>query len=271
MGVAIRKTHIRTLVELGIIETNGHYVMGGSSKGYRFTEKYQNAKFRLVAILPEWQLSINLNRPALRHEPDNVAHAFLCDNLKRVTIDNSVDEFLKEFECESIRQCDFYERTVEFYREKEFFFCCHRKTGRCFYNVTSTPRALRPFLRLDGKPLVEIDVANCQPFLLLGLYDDEPEKVRFKEWVERGRFYEHLAAEFGIRLDDRRNSEKVQESILVFLFDHNRPTHHKYAAIFADQFPVLLSKNHRFKRISIIAISRCACNRMRQQLSLARS
>lgn len=40
---------------------------------------------------------------------------------------------------------------------------------RIHSNLTSLPRDLRPFLRLDGSPLVNIDLKNSQPMLLAGL------------------------------------------------------------------------------------------------------
>ena len=42
------------------------------------------------------------------------------------------------------------------------------KTGRLFHNLTMTPKDLKPFVRLCGQPLVEIDGSNAQWWLLHG-------------------------------------------------------------------------------------------------------
>lgn len=42
------------------------------------------------------------------------------------------------------------------------------KTGRLFHNMTMTPKDLKPFVRLCGQPLVEIDGSNAQWWLLHG-------------------------------------------------------------------------------------------------------
>jgi hypothetical protein len=60
-----------------------------------------------------------------------------------------------------------------------------RYSGRIFHPLTSTPRDIRQFLSLDGKPLVEFDGANCQWKLLVDLCDILLDPVFFNERIEK--------------------------------------------------------------------------------------
>lgn len=44
--------------------------------------------------------------------------------------------------------------------------------GRRFYsNISNLKKGLRPFLSYDGKPLVEVDIKNSQPYLVIALFE----------------------------------------------------------------------------------------------------
>ena len=64
------------------------------------------------------------------------------------------------------------------------------KTGRLFHNMTMTPKDLKPFVRLCGQPLVEIDGSNAQWWLLHGYIKnlcnilDRPSFIRFNGSLE---------------------------------------------------------------------------------------
>jgi hypothetical protein len=68
-------------------------------------------------------------------------------------------------------------------------------TGRFFNRITSSPKLLRQFLCLDGKDMVEADIANCQPlifctYLQAHFAANMPTKVRdFITECEEGTFY----------------------------------------------------------------------------------
>ena len=198
------------------------------------------SRFYQVAEVANWQLPDSL-RADVQAKYSGEAGQFLYETMQRVTLDMKVKDFLKQLPLESMTQQDYYERAVENIQLKEWFFATDQRSGRVFNNITGLPKKLRPFLRLDGKPLVETDVANCQPFLLLGLYGNEPEREQFQEWVKDGQFYEKFAAAVGFECSPVNRGE-FKDSVLVFLFDRVRRTPHKYAEIFAKQFPVLYSR-----------------------------
>jgi hypothetical protein len=177
------------LLKIGIIETDNHYEVGLKSKGYRFREPYKNERFREVKMALPQRAVVRLETlPKLRIQTEKLEHFFLKDNLLKLTVDPGVVRFFTTFNARSDRQWDYYQRSVEFILTRQWLFCYDEKTGRVFNNVTSLPKQLRPFLRLQGRSLVEIDVANCQPFLLLGLYNGNPRELTIRGLLKTGSF-----------------------------------------------------------------------------------
>ena len=242
LGTRFARPATELLIEMGIIETNRHYLVGERSRGYRFSEPYRNAKFRLVKQIPNYRISAILQE-CMDGDLTLEAHKFLFENQKRVTIDDGVAVFLEQFQAESERQRDYYERSAEDIRDKEWRFASDKKTGRVFNNITSLPKQLRQFLRLDGKPLVEIDVANCQPLLLLGLYNDaDKEREEFRRVVENGNFYETIDVLLEKPYGTERRSELKDKIFTQVFFDRVWPTSSKLCQAFQKRFPVLYER-----------------------------
>jgi hypothetical protein len=167
--------------------------------------------------------------------------------LQRLTLDNTSYEFAEKNLSNNPLKRDYHLRSAEWIRTRQWFFAYDKRTGRVFNNITSLPRELRPLLRLDGRPLIEIDVANCQPFLMLSLYPNVPERETFALVVCAGRFYELvqdlLDPYGGWRLDD------IKKATLAFIFDRNRPTPSRIGRILQLEFPVLAKQIHDAKRV----------------------
>lgn len=247
LGTRFAKQATELLTKLDIIETDNHYRVGSRSRGYRFKEPYLNTKFKEVKGIEYWQVSTNL-QPNSQINLVTAAEQFLYENLKRVTLDEGVSKFLEQFQAKSGCQRDYYERSVEDIKLGEWFFGRDKKTGRVFSNITSLPRNLRPYLRLDGKPLVEIDVSNCQPLLLLGLYDDEPEREKFKLVVESGKFYEFLDNKLEKPFGLIRRDTLKKRALTQICFDRIRPEAGRLGRVFEDEFPALHQKILFLKR-----------------------
>jgi hypothetical protein len=237
---------MRLLIRLGIIESNRHYIPGHKSKGYKFTKEYDNYFEKLdaeeLAQVPPRLLNriprINLKTPE---------HVFLFENLQKISLHNSVNEFWPDFKPKSQRQNDYYRKSVDFVKIKDWSFFCDNVTGRVFNNVTSLPKLLRPFLLLDGQPVIEIDVANCQPFLLLSLYEetDNYECEKFKSEILSGKFYEFLN-----NLQKHPYPEREQAKNATYkriLFGSLKQKRYNYYKVFAAQFPILDKKIDEIK------------------------
>lgn len=229
------------LKSLGVIETNNHYVVGQHSKGYRLCEPYRSTQFRQIkpCELPRLPRAVARwcnHRIETDGSPQN---QHLLNTLKRVTLDESAYEFTEQHTFASPGEFDYYMRSAEFVRLGQWFFTYDKRTGRVFNNVTSLPKELRPYLRLDGKSLVELDVVNCQPFLLLDLYSDEPERERFAEIVCGGKFYESLDNKLAVPFGESGRQELKKAVFSQILFDKIRPTSTKLYLAFRQLFPSL--------------------------------
>ena len=148
----------------------------------------------------------------------------------------------------------------------DIFYTIDSTSGRFHSNVTNCPKGFRPYLRVNGEPLINIDVKNCQPYLSTIILTDPLKASTFAEnpafamvlqtlkvshqqdvktyisLVINGTFYEYLMSEFaseGLHLD--RSETKRQ--VLRILFARNRtpkdPTNRKARDIFKLRFPTV--------------------------------
>jgi len=89
------------------------------------------------------------------------------------------------------------------------FFAEADYTGRLYTSIAGCPSEIVPALRLYGQPLIEIDVANCQPLLLANLLGHE----QMQAVCESGRFYETLM-EFTGETDRKEIKVKLYKHIM---------------------------------------------------------
>ena len=144
--------------------------------------------------------------------------------LKMLTIDPGFMKFINE---NYTADTDAYNRVIASATRiinGDIFYSIDSTSGRFHSNATNCPKGFRPYLRVNGEPLVNIDVKNCQPYLSTiiltnpgkaSAYTENPAfvmllqtlKVSHKEDVKKyislvinGNFYEHLMTEFHGRL-----------------------------------------------------------------------
>ncbi len=81
-----------------------------------------------------------------------------------------------------------------------FFFTIDGKAGRAHHNLSNLAADLRPFVTVNGHPLVQVDISNSQPlFLHLTISTDkaidQKEVEQMRELVSAGQFYDALKPE----------------------------------------------------------------------------
>lgn len=113
-----------------------------------------------------------------------------------------------------------WERVISEILHKDFVFSCpegkpRSMPGRIYTTFTSTPKALRKFALLEGRPVVEIDVKCSQPFLHSILISDPEEKKRYLHSVLSGTFYEDIGKASGL---DWKNRDALKEKIFASVF-----------------------------------------------------
>jgi len=129
-----------------------------------------------------------------------------------------------------------------------------RRTGRVFTEVTNFPRLLRPFLQLDGQPLVGLDVSCSQP-LLFGVYlkRNEPtltsDMEHYLELVQKGDFYpyiRHLLDQAGLSY----SLESFKASFFASIFYSKEKRNHPWRTLFSTHFPGVAAAISQAKKVT---------------------
>jgi hypothetical protein len=239
------KRYLQFLLVNGVIETDNQYIIGQKSKGYRLTEKYRHRKFEQVQITDK---NIIENVTMFRAEQENKIklnqHRYIYDCLQQIKIDTEGARNYIEQNIYNNEEYSSYNISVDLIESKSFFFTVDNTAGRVHNNITNLSRNLRPFLKYNNERLVEIDIANSQPFLfnilindydtysndcLIGVYDTnsilsygtskKTDILIYRDSTSSGKFYEYLMDNLEIYED--RSLFKVRFFKKVFYSKEN--------------------------------------------------
>lgn len=262
--------YLKGLVTLGIIVRSGQFIPGQVCYHYDFAPAYKS-KF----------LSMPLNNAKLVLRIHNVwddvnkeakktirGHSEQTKYLKKkiLTIEDSCLAFIETSYATETEQYNFVLGSATRIMNGDIRYKIDNTSGRFHSNVTNMARALRPYLRVKGEPLINIDVRNSQPYLTtiiltnpgkVSWLTENPAfalllqnlKVSLNEDVKKyislvvsGQIYEHLMNQFlleGIVL----TRDEVKRQVLRILFARNRlpkdETNRKCRLIFKREFPTV--------------------------------
>jgi hypothetical protein len=260
--------YLAALIDLGVIRRSGYYVPGQVAYQYSFTPQYESKYLSLRLSNPKLirrieqvfaDMRANAGR-SVRGRSEQVKY------LRQLTI---APEFMTFINENYTANDEAYNRVLASairIMNGDIFYTIDSTSGRFHSNVTNCPKGFRPYLRVNGEPLINIDVKNCQPYLstiiltdplkasvftenpafamvLASLKVSDKEDVKsYISFVINGTFYEYLMKEFaeqGMYLD--RSETKRQ--VLRILFARNRspkdPTNRKARDIFKRRFPTV--------------------------------
>jgi hypothetical protein len=150
------------LLSAGVVECDGHYVKGSKALGYRLHPDWRTT-FRKHTI-EDKTLNKAIRRHAQEYQTEGMVpvHFHLRDWLHRVQIDHQgATNTLETGDDDYVPKL----LSVQMIRDQAFWFR-HDKYGRCHTNLTSLSRQFRPYLSVQGRALVTIDIRNSQPFFL---------------------------------------------------------------------------------------------------------
>jgi len=181
--------------------------------------------------------------------------------LKMLTIDDAYKEYLNSNYINGTDQYNSILASAIRVINKSHIPSIDNTSGRYHSVITNMGKGLRPYLRIKGEPLVNIDVKNCQPYLstiiltdpskvsymttnpafallLQNLkYNDTEDVKKYIYLVASGQLYEYLMQEFNLTRDET----KIQ--VLRILFARNRmpkdEVNRKCRLIFKDRFPTV--------------------------------
>jgi len=260
--------YLKALIDLQIIQRSGNAIKGKTSYQYSFTPEY----FSKFITLPLNNQKL-INRITKAHEQKNKAgsgairgYSEQVKYLNQLTIDEGFNDFINATYTVGTDKYNSVLASATRIVNNDIFYSVDDTSGRFHSNVTNSAKGLRPFLRIKGEQLVNIDIKNSQPFLSTILLTNPasvsgmtkntafamllqslkvPQSKDVKNYITlviNGVFYEYLMAEFSKEgLNLTRSETKVQ--VLRILFARNRmpldETNRKAREIFADRFPTV--------------------------------
>lgn len=258
--------YLYALRELEVVERSGYYTPGQVAYKYSFTAQYES-KYVTVS-LTNAKLIRRIKTAFGDYAKEAVksvrGHSEQVRYLKMLTIDPEFMNFMDENYTADTEAYNRVMGSATRIVNGNPFYKVDTTSGRFHSNVTNCPKGFRPYLRVNGEPLVNIDVKNCQPYLSTIILTDPIKASVFTEnsdftmmlqtlkvshtedvknyinLVVNGTFYEYLMNEFaleGLHLD--RQETKLQ--VLRILFARNRSpkneTNRKAREIFKARFP----------------------------------
>ncbi|MDD2307715.1 MAG: hypothetical protein PHP53_23635 [Prolixibacteraceae bacterium] len=260
--------YLLALIVLNIIQRSGHAIKGQSSYQYCFTDKYQSRYISMPLNNAKLIRRIEMAQTKARKEIAKSiwGHSGQVKYLKLLTIDPSCFAFIEANYIVGTDKYNYLIASATRIMNGNISYKVDSTSGRFHSNVTNMAKGLRPFLRIIGDPLVNLDIKNSQPYLSTVLLTN-PGKVshltknpafalllkslkvtlnqdvsKYVLLVNSGQIYEYLMTEFlkeGLELT--RNETKVQ--VLRILFARNRipkdEINRKARLIFKNRFPTV--------------------------------
>ena len=285
--------YLKGLIDFKIVIRSGHAIRGQTSFKYSFAPEYFSKYLSIPLRNAKLRRRIKQAQESLRKEASKAVrnHSEQTKYLRQLTIDEDYRLFLESNYSIEIEQYNDIEASAKRILNGDIFYSVDKTSGRFHSNITNMAKGLRPFLRVKGEPLVNVDIKNSQPYLST-LILTSPSKVSFltenpvfalllqslkvsliqdvKNYISlviSGQLYEYLMQEFAREgLELTRNETKRQ--VLRILFARNRlpkdEANRKARQIFTNRFPTVHrifskvrgresgDKFHNFKRFAIL-------------------
>lgn len=261
--------YLKGLIDLGVIVREGQYIPGEISYKYKFAQTYESKYLPRHLNNPRLQRRIALIHEELRKESVKKSiknHAEQTKFLRLLTIDENYTDYFRNNPDLTLEQYNSAEASATRIINGDIFYSEDSTSGRFHSNVTNLSKDLRPYLRINDSPLINIDIKNSQPYLSTIILTNPSKvsyltnnpafalllqnlKVSLKEDVKKyislvvsGQLYEYLMSEFtkgGVPL----TRQDTKRQVLRILFARNRTpkdeTNKKCRQIFRDNFPTV--------------------------------
>jgi len=260
--------YLLLLISLGIIQRSGIAIKGQTSYKYNFAPEYQSK-----------YLSFPLHNACLIRRIEKVQETFRKEAVKSIRGHSEQSKYLKQLtiadEFKDYVNSNYTDETDQYNSvmgsatriiNGEIVYSVDNTSGRFHSNITNMAKSLRPYLRIKGEPLANIDIKNSQPYLSTILLTD-PGKVSYltknpafamllqtlkvslcqdvKKYISlviSGQIYEYLMSEF-IKEGLQLSRSETKRQVLRILFARNRmpkdEINKKCRLIFKDRFPTV--------------------------------
>ena len=260
--------YLTGLIHLGIVQRSGQFIPGATCYKYDFAPEYQSKYLSFPLNNAKLILRIKTVWDELRKEDTKSirGHSEQTTYLKQLTIADNFNDFIKSNYIEETDQYNSVMGSATRIINGEIVYSVDNTSGRFHSNITNMAKGLRPYLRIKGEPLANIDIKNSQPYLstiiltdpgkvsnmtknpafallLQNLkYKDTQDIKKYIYLVASGQLYEYLMSEFlkeGLEL----TRTETKRQVLRILFARNRmpkeENNRKARQIFKDRFPTV--------------------------------
>jgi len=162
------KEVLNNLLNSNIIQTDNHYIVGEKSKAYKLIPPFSESKHKCIELRDESMLKRIAKHKEifLSKAPQGIEYKMLNKYLNDIEINsNNAIRYVKKYYSNDIEKFNSYLLSIKFIQTKNFHWTVDDIAGRVHTNITTLFRPLRRYLRYKGKPLINIDICNSQPFL----------------------------------------------------------------------------------------------------------
>jgi hypothetical protein len=259
-GTHYAKRILEILISEEILETNNQYIITKSSKGYRLSEKYLDSEVKSYTIKEKKIVEKIIEKEKQDYNYLSEVNKQILEMIKtKFTFDlqNAFKLSTQQKHSNIVNNSHRYVfNQLTQLQNGNFYLTSSEKTGRIFHNYSNLKKDLRYFIQhISKEKLIEIDIANSQPFFLgciVSQLDQTPDTKEFIEIVSKGKFYDYLRNSIDNNLS--------KENVLTLLYC---PSHWnvKHKDRFTELFPTVsktieLLKGTDYKNIAIELQSR---------------
>ena len=186
----------KILKDKNVIEVIPHS-KGHCSKGYRLTPKYSTGDYRFVSFSPRitdkliiYQTYKKINEVDLNQKFSYIINQFQKNNL--IIDKERSDDFIRKLGVKLFQMTilmNEYQRGFTLYslfnylgrmlnliediNEQQFRLSVSPSNHRFHSNITSLPKILRPFIKINNQEVGEVDISTSQPYILSTILRDE--------------------------------------------------------------------------------------------------
>lgn len=248
--------YIKYLIDGGIVKRNNNYSIGYTSYKYRFTPEY----YSIYKILPVEDPKL-IRRLQYKHLKRENSKKYPDQNkfIRNLTVDPEVLRFITPARYPDIDKLNYALASITRILNKDIYYSVDSTAGRYHSNLTNFPSNLRPYIRINGQALLNIDIKNSQPYFLTILLTDPGKAIpyirspkfaliskRLKKLntkdvrlyaslVKTGQLYEYMQGQFK-EYNLNYTRDEAKDKIFKILFSRNS-IHNKQKEIFKQEFP----------------------------------
>jgi hypothetical protein len=156
-----------TLEDLKVIECDNFYIKTQKSYGFRLIPPYSEVKFRKTPLISGC-FRTSLKKWKISRLPNTKVHKHLFNFLKQIEI--NYEEANKEADTEqNPEKLNKIKMSIERFLDKDFYLI-KDPYNRIHTNLTNLKSNFRKYLSFNNTKLINIDISNSQPLLILLLF-----------------------------------------------------------------------------------------------------